>query len=248
MSIRILLLAAGLLAAAPADAQTVAGTQCAAVPQEAPRDFRRSAADSARDAAKNHAVATIKNDVLESAFRAGIQAPEGLVVLEVRGRRAQHTTIHPWRTNVSAELVQGAVDRHLGLLAMLPERDRVLSMRLDPLALPDSLTVECLPRLVDTRQFTEEVARIAERAMPLSPGSDPRVQVHVRMLVSRDGEVAYATVSRRGNLGSLDRQVLDAARRLRFVPASVGGMAVDVWVEQPVVLEVPVRPSDDRRP
>jgi TonB family protein len=247
MTIRVLLLAAGLLAA-PAAAQSATAPQCAAVPQEAPANFRRSAADSARAAEKSRTISTIKNDVVESAIRAGIPSPEGLIVMEVRGRRAQNTAIHPWRTNVPEELVREAVDRHLGLLAMLPERDRVLSMRLDPVTLPDSLTVECLPRLADTRQFTDEVARIAERAMPLPPGSDPRVQVHVRMLVSRDGEVAYATVSRRGNLGSLDRQVLDAARRLRFVPASVGGTAVDVWVEQPVVLEVPVRPSDDRRP
>jgi TonB family protein len=124
----------------------------------------------------------------------------------------------------------------------------VLSVRLDPATPPDSLAVECQPRLADTRQFTAEVTRIAERATPLPPGSNPRVSVRVRMLVTREGEVAYAALSRRGNLGSLDNHILDAARRLRFLPASVGGTPVDVWVEQPIQMDVPVRPAEDRRP
>lgn len=54
------------------------------------------------------------------------------------------------------------------------------------------------------------------------------------MLVSREGEVVFGVVTRRDAGGDIERGVLDLTRTLRFRPATVDGVPVDVWVEQPI--------------
>jgi TonB family protein len=63
--------------------------------------------------------------------------------------------------------------------------------------------------------------------------------MRVRMLVTRDGEVAYADLTRRSGRAGMDEEVLQAAQRLRFRPARVDEHPVEVWVEQPIVLGSP---------
>jgi hypothetical protein len=56
----------------------------------------------------------------------------------------------------------------------------------------------------------------------------------MRLLLSREGEVVFGVVTRRGPGSATERAILQAARDLRFRPATVGGVPVDVWVEQPI--------------
>lgn len=156
--------------------------------------------------------------------------------------------ILPWQSNVPRDLPRDVLARHASLLAALPERTRVLHLRLDPLPRDTALPVACAPRLAGATQFRDAIVRALQREPPLPSGSDPRVAVQVRMLVTRDGEVAYASLSRRGPTGTIDAAILRAARGLRFVPATWEGVPSDQWVELPVRMEVPMLPPDSRRP
>lgn len=57
----------------------------------------------------------------------------------------------------------------------------------------------------------------------------------MRLLISLEGRVVFGVVTRRDIGGGMERQVLRAAHDLRFRPATLGGVPVDVWVEQPIV-------------
>lgn len=253
MTIRIILMAAAaLLAAVPAPAQEqIAG--CRSIgPRPAPRTgplSRREAADSVRQAAQAAVVDSLKSAVREAARQGGVAQPEGLVVLEVRGPRPERTEIHLWRANVSDDVVRGVLASRGPLLATLPERETTLHFRLNDLprdgARGDSL-LECPPRPGDVSQFVQEITQASRSQPPLPVGSNPNPMLQVRMLVSREGEVAHARLARRTHQPSLDAAILAAARRLRFTPASVAGVPVDVWVEQPVDVQVAVESPRSR--
>ena len=248
MTIRIILIAAAaLLAAVPAPAQQQSMAGCQAIGTR-PLN-RRAAADSVRLAAQRVVLDSLKSAVLDAARQSGVAQPEGLVILEVRGPRPERTEIHLWRANVSDAVVRGVLASRGPLLATLPQRETTLHFRLSypsrDGARGDSL-MECLPRPTDLSQFVQEITRASQSQPPLPAGSNPNTTLQVRMLVSREGEVAHARLSRRTHQPSLDAAILAAARRLRFVPASVGGAPVDVWVEQPVHLQVEVEPRRSR--
>lgn len=48
--------------------------------------------------------------------------------------------------------------------------------------------------------------------------------------------MVFATLTRRSNRSSIDETILELARGQRFVPATLDGAPVDVWVELPVDL------------
>jgi TonB family protein len=252
MTIRIVLVAAAaLLAAVPASAQQIAGCRSIGprpVPRTAPLN-RREAADSVRQAAQAAVVDSLKSAVLEAARQGGVAQPEGLVILEVRGPRPERTEIHLWRANVSDDAVRSVLASRGPLLATLPERETTLHFRLNDLprdgTRSDSL-MECPPRPGDVSRFVQEITRASQSQPPLPAGSNPNPTLQVRMLVSREGEVAHARLARRTHQPSLDAAILAAARRLRFTPASVAGVPLDVWVEQPVNLQVAVEPRRSR--
>lgn len=251
MTTRIVVVAAAaLLAAVPAPAQErIAG--CRSIgPRPEPRALnRREAADSVREAAQSAVVDSLKSAVRDAARQGGVAQPEGLVILEVRGPRPERAEIHLWRANVSDDVVRGVLASRGPLLASLPERETTLHFRLNDLprdaARSDSL-MECPPRQGDLSQFVQEITRASRGQPPLPAGSNPNPTLTVRMLVSREGDIAHARLSRRTHEPSLDAAILAAARRLRFVPATVAGVPVDVWVEQPVNLQVAVESRRSR--
>jgi TonB family protein len=142
-----------------------------------------------------------------------------------------------FRSNVADSLSSAVIARRAPLLARWPDRDRLVHIRLDRVDIPDSVRVECMPRVLNAADFQQEMTRIA-MAQTLSPLTR-QLSMRVRMLVTRDGEVAYADLTRRSGRATMDEEVLRAAQRLRFRPARVDEHNVEVWVEQPIVLGSP---------
>jgi TonB family protein len=56
----------------------------------------------------------------------------------------------------------------------------------------------------------------------------------VRALVARDGEVVFMELARSSGSTRVGAFALELFERMRFAPASINGVPVDVWVEQPV--------------
>jgi TonB family protein len=243
----LFLVAAALVAAAPAQAQR-GGSRCSVTTRSTDRR-PQNPADSTRAVLRQMVVDSVESDVGAAARQAGIAQPAGLVVMVIRGRAPERAEIHTHEANVGADIVRAALARRAPLLAALPEHETTLHFRLDPLPTPpgDTLRVEeCVPRVANVDRFRREIQDIERREPPV-PGVMPRTTVHVRMLVSRDGEVAFATVTRRSGNPAVERRVLEATGALRFQPATVNGTPMDVWVELPVQLELQ-GPSTSRRP
>lgn len=95
-----------------------------------------------------------------------------------------------------------------------------------------------LAALVDPHDFSRELTRI--RAWPRNgtPGESRYVMLTLVMLVTREGDVAYAVLRGSGGNDNVDREIVQVGRRLRFRPATVGNVPVDAWVEQPVSMEL----------
>lgn len=246
----LLLSAAGMLCAAPAAAQQ----NCRTVEREAEpraRNSRRHVADSTRAALRKEIRDTLAARFRAAAVDAGVAEPAGLVIVEIRERRRRTVEVTPHAANVPYVVLLEVVDAEEALLERWPEREGVFHLRLergdvpDPAARPAEGTavVECRPGFVDLNQLRRELQLLARRQGPLAPGQDGRVELRVRMLISRDGDVAYAGLAGRGVRPALNEAVLEIARQLRFHPASVNGVPIDVWVELPFQFTLPVGPS-----
>lgn len=176
---------------------------------------------------------SLRAEMIGAARGAGIAEPAGLVAVRLPGRDgAGEATV--FEGNVPDAAVDSVVARRGALLARWPDREPWLHVRLDGPHPPEDAAVECLPDPRNVGTFQRELARILQDRRP-EPGAPRRVQMAMRLLVSRDGGVVFGVMSRRGPGAALDRAILDAARReLRFRPATVGGVPVDVWVEIPI--------------
>lgn len=251
----VLVVAAALLAALPVPGEAQARqafTECRPIPQREPRTGplnRRERADSVRWATRRQVKDTLKADVVAAARRGGIAQPEGLVVLKVDTRRPERTEVTLWAANVPDSLVHGVLAARGALLATLSERETTLDFRLNdvpPGAAVGDTTLTCPPRLLNPGQLREEVVQAFIRDNPLPPGGNPRLNVQVRMLITHEGAVAYAELSRRASVTTLNRAVLEGTRRLIFAPASHKGVPYDAWVTLPVQLDMGL-PAESRR-
>jgi TonB family protein len=249
--IRIIVLSAAVLSgvsSAPAAAQS--DSRCKAIATENPRSQSQRSADSARMAPRFHVIRALRTGMLDAARQAGVEQPAGLVVVEVDARRPDRSVVHTHHANVQEDLVRGVVAQHTGLFPTLPERTRVLNFRLDSLSLDGMLDspIECQPRLESPGQVGAAMEAVVARERPLPAGSDPRVRVSVRMLVTREGGVAYAELARGSSSPTLNTAILGTMRSLRFLPASLNDRPVDAWVELPIQMTVNVAPRDRSDP
>jgi hypothetical protein len=224
-------------AAVPARGQTSGACQ-AVEEEEAPRR-PRSAAELRRDSLKSAIVDTLRTEVMSAAQGAGIAEPAGIVFVQRLNRGTGEARVWSFRGNVPDSLSQQVVARRADLLVRWPEREAFTNFRLDRLDVPDDPSVECLPRVADVGQLARDLGRIASRFT--AEPSNNRVQLQVKMLVTRDGEVAHAEISRGNALRPVVEAVLELARGLRFAPASLDGVPVEVWVVQPVNFDLPIR-------
>lgn len=220
-------IALGLAVAAPAVAQV----GCEAVPSQPARPPRPG--EAARDSLRSAIRDSVLTDLRVAGRAAGIAEPAGIVFAELRNRRTGEARVWSFRSNVDASVVRAVFARRAPLLARWPDGEHLIHMRLDVVEAPDSVTMECSPRVLNLQEFHQDLRRISARRAA-TPGGPARVAVNIKMLVTRDGEVAYAELSRRSTDSDVDRAVLEAARRLRFRPAQIEDVPVDVWVEQAV--------------
>ncbi|HYW12469.1 MAG TPA: energy transducer TonB [Longimicrobium sp.] len=244
MLIRIIVLSAVVLSgvsAAPAAAQS--GSRCTAIAIHNPESPSQRSADSARMPPRVHVIHTLWTGVRDAARQAGVEEPKGLVVVEADTRRPERSVVHTHHANVQEDLVRGVVAQHTGLFPTLPERARVLHFRLDSLTLADGRSdslIECEPRLESPGLVGTAMELIVARERPLPAGSDPRVRVSVRMLVTREGGVAYAEFARSSSSPTLNTAILGTMRSLRFLPATLADQPMDAWVELPIQMTLDV--------
>jgi TonB family protein len=224
-------IALGLAVAAPAVAQV----GCEAVASEPARPPR--AGEAARTSLRSAVRDSLLTDLRDAARAAGVAEPEGIVFAELRDRRTGEARTWSFRSNVDAAVVRAVFARRAPLLARLPRGEDLIHLRLDEVEPPDTVTMECMPSLLNVQEFQQDLRRISARRTA-TPGGPARVALNIKMLVTRDGEVAYAELGRRSSDGDVDRAVLEAARRLRFRPAMIENVPVDVWVEQAVEVQV----------
>jgi TonB family protein len=223
-------IALGLAVAAPAAAQI----GCQAVPPrpiEPPRP-----AEAARDSLRWAIRDSVLTDLRAAARAAGAAEPAGIVFAEFRNRRTGEARVWSFRSNLDESVARAVFARRAALLARWPGREELIHLRLDVIEAPDTVTVECTPYVLNSQDFHQELRRISARRSA-TPGP-ARVALNIKMLVTRDGEVAYAELSRRSSDVDVNRAVLEAARRLRFRPGRIEDVPVDVWVEQPVEVQV----------
>ena len=229
MRTAVLLLAAATLAAAPAHAQRGR----AAAPCESPADGSHLPGMAERQALIAAIQDSLRTELTAAAREAGVAEPAGLFAIQIRDRRSGAAQARAFQANVSDDVIARVLSARAPLLARWPEESEWLHVRLDGPHPPANPQEECMPAVENFHWFGRELGRILDAEQtPLS--AIVHARIHVRMLVSRDGDVVFAMLSRRGPRPNVDGAVLRAARGLRFRPATVGGVPVDVWVEQPV--------------
>lgn len=227
MHVRLLLPVLATLAAAPLAAQQ------AGLPSYCRPDTITRPDIVARRALQKAIADSLRTEIVAAARGAGVAEPAGLVVIQIRDRRRGRAQATALRANVADPVVEAAVAARAALLARWPEREPWLHVRLDGPFPPEDAQVECMPAIENSEWFRRELGRV------LSADRPPRRQMAgsqavLRMLVSRDGDVVFATLSRTSPRPGVNDGVLNVARGLRFRPMSVGGVPVDIWVEQPV--------------
>ncbi len=230
MLIRMIVLSAAVLAAAPADAQR-GGDRCRTTARPAGTGALAGAIDE-WVGMRRAVLDSVKADVQTAARQSGIQQPAGMVVMVIQDRTTGRAEIHLHESNVRESLVRDALARRAPLLASLPADAGTLYFWLEPVPFPaaDSVVVECIPQMTNMNWFVQEMRQaVQEEASDMSGTAD------LKMLVARDGRVAYAYVQRSGR-PALDEALVRVTRRLRFQPATVQGVPVDIWVAVPVPL------------
>lgn len=228
----------GLAAAGPAAAQTVIWHTREACTRERYRPpRRRPAAQVRRDSLWQVSLDSIRADVMRGARAAGA-APAGVLMVQydVRAR-----TGRMWMAqgSIPNEVLLAAYARAEPLIAAYPyaQRGRVLfHTRLDPLprdtVRPGDEVEECRPEVRNQEDVRRMIRDFAGRQRVSGAGA-----AHVRALVARDGQVIYSELSRTSGSGPVDQFAIDLFARMQFSPATVAGVPVDVWVEQPVAVQ-----------
>lgn len=227
----------GLVVAGPAAAQTVIWHTREACTRERYREPRRRPAQARRDSLWQVSLDSIRADVTRGARAAGA-APEGVLMVQydVRAR-----TGRMWMAqgSIPNEVLLAAYARAEPLLPAYPyaRNGQVLfHTRLDPLPqdTPRSGDVveECRPEVRNENEIRRLIRDFAERHRGFSGSA-----AHVTALVARDGQVIYSELSRTSGSGAVDQFAIELFGRMRFSPATVQGVPVDVWVQQPVQVQ-----------
>ena len=230
ISTRAWLLAGVLAAAAPLHAQAPASA-----PPQAPAPTQAPAAHTdQRDSAQIALRQRFAADVLAAARAAG--APAGLVVLaaDATGR----TELKLARASVTEAALAPAVDRVRDeLKAFAAAEPLVWHVRLDPVAgVPGGRATQ--PVIANPRETRAQINRfVAQNFAGIFQGRRG-LRVDLQLVVSRDGEVAYARVARSSGNPAVDAAALQIAPSMRFTPARVGTQPVDTRIAFPLYFVV----------
>lgn len=226
-------------APAAAEAQASEWRRSSACTRERHREPRRRPADVRRDSLRAHVQAAIRDQIVRGAGEAGLAA-EGLVLVQY-DQRTRTGKIWPVQGAVTPAVLAGVYERAQPLLAAYPveraERGEVtLHVRLDSLPMETprvgDVVLECRPEVTNAGEVRRMIDDYARRTRSGSPSP-----AMVRALVARDGAVVFVELARSSGNGLVDAFALELFGRMRFAPASIDGVPVDVWVQQPVVVE-----------
>lgn len=216
-------LAAAVLLAAPLHAQAPAP----ATPQSsAPAPVRPPAADSARAALKQRFAAEVT-----AAATAGGAPAAGLVVLaaDPATGRAELKLSH---ATVTEATLAPAVERVRAELKTLAGAGPLLwHVRLDPSPAVAGGGRATQPVVANPREVRALINRfVAQHYADLFRGR-PGIRVNLQLVVTRDGEVAYARLARSCGKPEVDAEALRIAPTMRFTPARVGTQPVDSHID-----------------
>lgn len=236
----LVLAAVTLLSARAADAQQAERDRCTThLYRTAGAANGRSGATAQQWTATGDSLAA---EVRAAARQAGIAQPTGLVVLAFNERDRSRPEISTPQSNVPERMVQQVLARHPELVAAAPAGSEVVFFSLDSIAAPmlaeGTAVEECRPAVANQERFFREIDAIQRRAERSDQVQSGPTQVNLRILVSRDGSPAHVVVTRRSGWPALERMVVDAARSIRFHPATINGTPMEAWVELPIVLEI----------
>ncbi|HYW09496.1 MAG TPA: energy transducer TonB [Longimicrobium sp.] len=222
-------LAAALLAASPLHAQSA--PECRRPEPRGSRAERRASADSLRAAREAAQVAMIEG--ITSAVRAaGVAEPKGIVVVDVDS--AGKPYIHPLDINFPVEVLQSVAPRLLAQAASVPGVTlgcNGVYLRLDPLPLPTRARdrAEVRPRLKNVDEL-RAVMKSWDRHNRGAAGLTTVVEGYI----TREGYPAHPRVLDSSGVLAMDEAALAIFGMLRFHPASIGGVPVDVVVRLPI--------------
>jgi TonB family protein len=172
---------------------------------------------------------------ITSAVRAaGVAEPKGIVVVDVDSARKPY--IHPLDINFPVEVLQSVAPRLLAQAASIPGVTlgcNGVYLRLDPLPLPTGARrrdrAEVMPRLANVDEI-REVMKSWDRRNRGAAGLTTIVEGYI----TRDGYPAHPRVLESSGVLAMDEAALRIFEMLKFHPASIGGVPVDVVVALPI--------------
>jgi TonB family protein len=175
--------------------------------------------------------AVVMDEVRAAARAAGLDSVRGLLyaVPELGVRLIGGNLPQPLVDSLSGGLLEQAARRS----ATSPHA--ALLLRLDPLPLPPCgprPRRESLPRVLNDGEMTSVLRDLTIAGRRAFPDRGPAM---LRMVLTREGEVASAQLVSSRSTVQLEEGVLEIARRVRYRPATLDQVPVDI------VLFVPIR-------
>lgn len=209
------------------------------VREERPLRGRAAREDSIRKAVRS----AVGDDLRASARAAGLDAPKGIVLL-VSDERRRNVDAYALDGDFPDSLAAEAGRRALPHLATYPGRGRVaIHLRLDsvatPEAAPGSQRVTCTPHLSNRLLIQQRMQAFATSVSHVVTTATGGRTASIGALLSRDGQVLHSEVMESSGDVRMDRFAGDLAREMRFLPASMDGVPMDVWVVLPIRVLMP---------
>jgi protein TonB len=172
----------------------------------------------------------VRADLRAAGLAAGLTRPRGVVIVRPASG-GMGPRVAPFESNVPDSVLATGLRAALPRLAEWPDSSRLLHVRLDDDGASNlGAPVTEPPELDNLRPVTAAIRRV-ERRLPVAGNIPAPV---LRLLVTRDGRVAFAEVQATSGEEAVDQAALEIGWTMEFTPAIAGDAAVDVWVSLPV--------------
>lgn len=230
---------AGLFAALPLAAQTAPPAAAAPVALDSITCELPTPTENPQLSARSKILDdSIRVLMLQAARAAGVDTPRGLVVI-----RPGHGIVVAPGGNVSVETFAAHAGTLLDLViaSARAQQLRVAPIhmeRLDPIPFPpcaDRPRISSPPRLRNRAAVSRLLEELG-RNLPYAFGQD---QLELRMILGRDGKIAFAEVTNARTFFVPKKDVLALVHRMKFDVAKVGDVPVDVHISLPITLNFP---------
>lgn len=246
------LAAAVLLFSAPLAAQETAYA-CPAervVPAGRPRkvDPRDSVAMMTADSIRDE----LRRAAADAAAAAGTNVLEGLMLVDEPSRGRFRIRTH--RSNLPPEAHPAILAAATATRARWPRRsgEYAHTIRLAPgdsaMLIPDgAVPVQCRPAVMNRGEMTTLVETwLGQHMDEAPPRHTGQFRATVLALVTREGDVVFAELSRRSGWRLFDDAAPGLAAAMRMDVARLDGKPLDVWIELPVTVHLPLPPEVPR--